>query len=350
LERSNQVERSNRDAESVGGANRVRIGVVGVGRMGQVHARTLRSHGQIVAVADVDLGRAEAFGAELGAEVLAVEDLLRSVDAVVIAAASSAHAELIHGCAGLGVPAFCEKPIALDLPSTVAAVEAVRAAGTVLQMGFQRRFDAGYRAAHDLVSDGSVGSLYIVRMAGHDPEPPHEEYIPVSGGIFRDFSVHDFDALRFVTGREVVEAYADGSVIGFPQFERYGDVDTAAAVLRLEGGALGILSVTRHDPLGYDIRMELFGSGDSIAVGVDGRTPLRSVEPDVPSPPGPAYRNFQERFTNAYRDEMLAFVEVAQGRRENPCTAEDALEALRVAVACDRSRAEHRPVLLEEVA
>jgi myo-inositol 2-dehydrogenase/D-chiro-inositol 1-dehydrogenase len=318
--------------------------------MGVVHAQTLRSQGEAVVVADADEGRAQAVGSEIGAEVLPVEGLLRSVDAVVIAAASSVHAELIHACADFGLPAFCEKPISLDLASTVAAVRAVRGAGTVLQMGFQRRFDAGYRAAHDMMRDGSLGTLYVARMAGHDPEPPHEDYIPVSGGIFRDFSVHDFDALRFVTGREVEEVYADGSVIGFPQFAEYGDVDTAAAILRLQGGALGILSVTRHDPLGYDIRMELFGSGDSVAVGLDGRTPLRSIEPGVPPPPGPAYRNFRERFADAYRAEMLAFVDVAQGRRENPCTAEDALEALRIAIACDRSRQDHRPVRLEEVA
>jgi myo-inositol 2-dehydrogenase/D-chiro-inositol 1-dehydrogenase len=320
--------------------------------MGVVHAQTLRSHpeGPQVVVADVDETRARTVAEETGVTAVPVEELLRSVDAVVIAAASSVHAELIHACADLGLPAFCEKPISLDLESTAAAVDAVRAAGTILQMGFQRRFDAGYRAAHDLLHDGGLGTLYVVRMAGHDPEPPHEEYIPVSGGIFRDFGVHDFDALRFVTGREVEEVFADGSVIGFPQFAAYDDVDTAVAILRVEGGALGIMSTTRHDPLGYDIRMELFGSGDSVAVGLDARTPLRSLEPGVPAPAGPAYRNFRERFADAYREEMLAFVDVARGRRDNPCTAEDALEALRVAVACDRSRQERRPVRLAEVA
>jgi len=330
----------------------VRIGVIGVGRMGVVHAQTLRTHQDVeaVVVADADEARARTVGAEIGAEALPVDEVLGSADAVVIAAASSAHAELIHACADRGLPAFCEKPISLDLESTIAAADAVRTAGTVLQMGFQRRFDEGYCAAHDMVHDGSLGSLYVVRMAGHDPEPPHEEYIPVSGGIFRDFGVHDFDALRFVTGREVEEVYADGAVVAFPQFERYGDVDTAVTVLRIEGGGFGILSTTRHDPLGYDIRMELFGSKDSVAVGLDGRTPLRSIEPGVPPPPGPAYRNFRERFAEAYRAEMLAFVDVARGRRDNPCTAEDAREALRVAIACDRSRAEHRPVRLAEVA
>jgi myo-inositol 2-dehydrogenase / D-chiro-inositol 1-dehydrogenase len=329
----------------------MRIGVVGLGRMGTVHAATLASlDGTELAVADIDDALAEKVSAELDVEAMSVEQLLGSVDAVVIATASSAHAEQIHAAADIGLATFCEKPIALDVPSTIEVVDHVRSAGIPFQMGFQRRFDAGFRAARELVVSGGLGTLYVARMAGHDPEPPHEEYIPVSGGIFRDFSVHDFDALRFVTGQEVVEVYADGAVLGFPIFEKYGDVDTAVATLRLSNGSLGILSVTRHDPLGYDIRMELVGSGDSIAVGWDERLPLRSVEPGAPPAPADAYRNFQHRFRDAYRAEIEVFVEVAAGRRESPCTAEDALESLRVATACDRSRSEHRPVGLEEIA
>lgn len=321
--------------------------------MGVVHARTLahRSDVNAVILTDIDRDRVRAVADELGLETAeTVEDLLGIVDAVVIAAATSAHADLLRATADAGLPVFCEKPISLDLRSTVDVVEHVRRAGVPVQMGFQRRFDAGFRAARDAVREGRLGSLYVVRMAGHDPEPPHEAYIPASGGIFRDFSVHDFDALRFVTGQEVEEVYADGGVIAFPVFEKYDDVDTAVATLRLDGGSLGILSVTRHDPLGYDVRMELFGSGDSVAVGWDDRTPLRSVEPGGPPGPGDPYRGFQDRFPAAYEAEMAAFVRVAEGREESPCSAEDALEALRVALACDLSRREHRPVPVKEIA
>lgn len=331
----------------------MRVGVIGVGRMGQTHAATLASIAEVerVLITDVEVDRAERVAAELGVDTApATEEILASVDAVVIAAASSAHADLIHACADTGLPTFCEKPITLDLASTAEVVEHVHRAGIQLQMGFQRRFDDGFTAARDMVADGSIGVLYVVRMAGHDPAPPHEEYIPASGGLFRDFSVHDFDALRFVTGQETVEVFAEGAVLNFPQFETYGDIDTGIVALQLSGGSFGILSVTRHDPLGYDIRMELLGSGDSVVVGWDDRQPLRSVEPGARPAPPDAYRNFQERFADAYRAEMAAFVEVAAGRRESPCTAEDALEAMRVAVACDRSREEHRPVRLEEVA
>jgi myo-inositol 2-dehydrogenase / D-chiro-inositol 1-dehydrogenase len=330
----------------------VRIGVIGVGRIGSMHAGMLAEEPAVdqVILADIDQQRAQEVAADLALEATSIEEIFDRVDAVVIAAATSAHAQLIGKAASTGLPAFCEKPIAVDVASTHEVIRDVAGAGTVLQVGFQRRFDAGYRAAHDLVAHGELGTLYAFRLAGHDPAPPPEDYIAVSGGIFRDFSIHDFDALRFVTGQEVTEVYADGSVIAFPVFAEQGDVDTAVATLRLESGALGILSVTRHDPLGYDVRMELFGSGDSVSVGWDARTPLRSVEPGMPPAPAEAYARFQERFADAYRDEMAAFVEVAEGRRENPCTPEDALEALRVAVACDLSRAEHRPVQLAEVA
>jgi len=331
----------------------MRVGVIGVGRMGETHATTLASLAAVteILITDPDIPRAEHVAAEVGAKTVATtEELIASVDAVVISAASSAHADLIHACADAGLPTFCEKPITIDLASTAEVVDHVRRAGIALQMGFQRRFDPGFRAARALVHDGSLGTLYVVRMAGHDPEPPHEEYIPASGGIFRDFSVHDFDALRFVTAQETVEVFADGAVLNFPQFERYDDVDTAVATLRLSGGSFGILSVTRHDPLGYDVRMELLGSGDSVAVGWDARMPLRSVEPGAAPAPADAYRGFQERFAAAYRAEMAAFIEVALGREQSACTAEDALEAMRVAVACDRSRAEHRAVRLDELA
>jgi myo-inositol 2-dehydrogenase/D-chiro-inositol 1-dehydrogenase len=331
----------------------MRVGVIGVGRIGIVHARTLARLEDVdgVVLADVNEARARAAAEELGVEAVPrTEAMLDSVNAVVIAAATSVHADLIHAAADAGLPTFCEKPISLDLKSTAEVMEHVEESGIPLQMGFQRRFDAGYRAARDLVQGGGLGTLYVVRMVGHDPAPPPEEYIAVSGGIFVDFSVHDFDALRFVTAQEVEEVYADGAVIAHPVFERYGDVDTAVATLGLSSGARALLSVTRHDPLGYDVRMELFGSKDSIAVGWDDRMPLRSVEPGARPGPRGAYRNFQHRFEPAYRAEMAAFVAVAQRRRPSPCTARDALEALRVALACDRSREERRPVRVEEIA
>jgi myo-inositol 2-dehydrogenase/D-chiro-inositol 1-dehydrogenase len=326
--------------------------VIGVGRIGTFHARVLAAHEAIteLLVMDVDGARAEEVARACGGHVAPSADaLLDAADAVVIAAPTSEHARLIHRAIDAGRPAFCEKPIAIDLASTIEVVEHTRRNGAVVQMGFQRRFDAGYRRARDIVANGNAGRIYVVRMAGHDPQPPHESYIPASGGIFCDLHIHDFDIARFVTGQEVTEVYADGAVLGFEYYERYGDVDTAVAVLRFSGGTLGILSGTRHDPLGYDIRMEVFGSADSFVVGADARTPLHSVEVDAPPAPTDAYANFLDRFAHAYHAELHAFVNLVAGKCPNPCPPEDALEAMRVAVACNLSRHEHRPVRLEEM-
>jgi myo-inositol 2-dehydrogenase/D-chiro-inositol 1-dehydrogenase len=200
-----------------------------------------------------------------------------------------------------------------------------------------------------LVVSGELGTVYLVRLMAHDNEPPPDAYIPISGGLFRDSSIHEFDALRWVTGVEVESVYADGSVRGFPIFAANDDVDTAAVILRLTDGTLGVLSQTRHDPLGYDIRMEIVGSRDSVAMGLGPRTPIRSLEPDA-SPRLPAWTTFLTRFEAAYRAELLAFLRVARGEIPSPCTARDALEAMRVSIAAGRSRVEGRAVRMSEVA
>jgi myo-inositol 2-dehydrogenase/D-chiro-inositol 1-dehydrogenase len=187
-------------------------------------------------------------------------------------------------------------------------------------------------------------------MAGHDPAPPPPVYIAASGGLFRDFSVHDFDALRFVTGEEVVEVYADGAVRESAWFAEYGDVDVAAAVLKLSGGALAILSGTRHDPLGHDVRLEAFGTRDSITVGLDARTPIRSLEAGVLGPGASAYGDFMQRFQRAYQDELAEFVATVVEGGQSACTLHEARAALQIAIAADRSRLERRPVAIGEVA
>ncbi len=330
----------------------MRVGLIGAGRIGAHHAATLAAFAGVseLVVIDVDAGRAAQVAAGVGATTAAdLDELVARVEALVVAAPTDQHAALILAGVAAGHPVFCEKPIALDMGKTGEVVAAVESSGVPVQMGFQRRFDAGFAAAARLVADGTLGSVYLVRAGTHDPEPPPPHYVPASGGIFRDMLVHDFDALRFVTGQEVEEVYADGSVRAFEQFAEHDDVDTAAAVLRFSGGTLGVVLGARHDPRGYDIRLEVFGSGDSVAVGWDDRTPLRSVEPGVPPPPGPAYRFFQDRFADAYRAELAAFLEVAAGERPSPCTVVDAEWALRIAEACEISRRERRPVALAEV-
>ena len=332
---------------------RLHVGLIGVGRIGAFHGLTLRGLEGVssLTLADADPARARAVAAELGADTVArPEELVDAgVDALVIATATAGHAPLLHLAAAADIPAFCEKPVALDLGTLDDVLDGVTRAGILVQVGFQRRFDAGYRAARDAVATGALGNLLVVRAATHDPSPPTEQYIATSGGIFRDLHIHDFDAVRFVTGQEIVDVYADGAVRETPWFADHGDVDTAVAVLRLSGGTLGILSGTRHDPLGYDVRLEVFGSSDSVAVGVGPRSPLRSVEPGADRPHA-GYGNFLERFEPAYRAELAAFVDTVRTGGESACTLDEARAALLVALAADRSRAERRPVSTEEVA
>lgn len=329
----------------------MRVAVLGAGRIGAMHAGILAAivePGSLI-VADPDPSRAASVATTVGAQSAGIEEAIASADALVIAASSSAHPELIRAGIGRRLPVFCEKPLAVDLDESQRLVEEIEASGIAFQLGFQRRFDAAYREARRRVTDGSLGTLYVVRLAGHDPEPAQEATIARSGGIFNDFCIHDFDATRWLTGQEVEEVYADGAVLGYPIFAKYEDVDTAVATLRLSGGTRAILSATRDDPLGYDIRTELFGSKDSVSIGLGPRTPLRSLEPGVPPPAGPAWSQFIDRFRDAYADEDAAFLSVARGEEESACTARDGLEAARVALAATRSLREHRPVQIAEV-
>jgi myo-inositol 2-dehydrogenase/D-chiro-inositol 1-dehydrogenase len=244
---------------------------------------------------------------------------------------------------------FCEKPVARTRAEGLEVGRRVETAGVPVQIGYQRRFDAGYQAARAAVASGELGWLHTVRATTLDPAPPPAAYVAVSGGIFRDCSVHDFDIIRWVTGREVAEVYATGANRGDELFARAGDVDTSAAVLTLDDGTLVLVSNTRYNPRGHDVRLELHGSRDSIAVGLEDRLPLRSVEPGAGFPAGEPYQFFMDRFLPAYRAELAAFCEVVAGARPSPCTVADALETGWIAEACTRSLRQHRPVRMEEV-
>ncbi|MFF4245682.1 Gfo/Idh/MocA family oxidoreductase [Streptomyces sp. NPDC001822] len=331
----------------------MRIGLIGTGRIGSFHAGVLARHpgvGSLV-VADPDGVRAAEVAERTGATALASAEAVlgAGVDAVVITSATSAHAELIGRAARAGLPAFCEKPVALDLRGTLEALREVERAGSVLQLGFMRRFDAGYAAARAAVRSGALGRLHTVRASTSDPAPPPAAYLPLSGGLFRDCLVHDFDILRWVTGREVTEVYATGSDAGPAMFRAAGDVDTAAALLTLDDGTLATATATRCNGAGYDVRMELAGELDQIAVGLDDRTPLTSAEPSGPPAPAKPWPGFLERFAPAYEAELDAFLAVVRGELANPCDGGEALHALRVAEACELSRREHRPVRMAEI-
>jgi len=331
----------------------MRIGLVGVGRIGAFHAATLKGLDVVeqVVVTDADPARAQAVAKELDLEVaVGVEALLRAgLDGVAICAPTGAHAELIGLAQDAGLTTFCEKPLASDLASSLMIAERVVSGSVPVQMGFQRRFDAGYRAARAAVTSGSLGWIHTIRATTNDAAPPHASYIPTSGGFFRDCSIHDFDAIRYVTGREVVSVFAVGQNRGAAFFAESGDVDAAAAVLTMDDGTIALVSGSRYNARGYDVRLEALGSKDSVCVGMDDRLPLRSVEEGVDFPAAMAYTDFMERFRQAYVDELVAFTDLVAGLIESPCSADESLRAFLVAEACERSRREGRLVQMKEV-
>jgi len=329
----------------------MRVGLIGAGRIGVFHGETLAAHDEVsgIVISDPLTERAESLAADIGATVAPdAEAMIGDIDAMVIAAATDVHAPLMHLAADAGIPVFCEKPIAGDLPSTDKVVAHINATGVPAQIGFQRRFDAGYMAAKEMVDNGALGYLYSLRTTTHDYEPPPPGY--VDAGIFVDTNIHDFDIVRFVTSQEAVEVYAAGTFIIDEKFGDDRPIETGVVILTLSEGTQVLMSGIRHSPVGHDVRMELFGVGDSVSVGLHPTLPLRSLEEGAPEVAQPTPKTFLDRFGPAYRSEIEVFMNVAQGRAPSPCTPEDAREALRIAVACDLSRAERRPVRLEEVA
>jgi myo-inositol 2-dehydrogenase / D-chiro-inositol 1-dehydrogenase len=321
--------------------------------MGAFRARALVQHPEVeqVFVGSHHRERARELSEAIGARGATIDEVLEEgLDALVISTATAEHPEQVAAGAERGLPMLCEKPVSIEVDDTEATIELVRRAGVELQIAFMRRFDAGFRRARELVETGGLGTLYSVRMFAHDHEPADERYIATSGGIFVDLHVHDFDMARWLTGREVKQVFATGTVRAWEAYGRQGDVDTSAIVLTMDDGLPVVVTGARHDPVGYDFRAEILGSGDSIAIGVDDRTPIGSVQPGAPPPPRDPYRGFLDRFRQAFIDETAAFVDLVLGRGPNQCPPEEALRALRIAVACERSWREQRPVTLEEAA
>ena len=323
-----------------------RIGLLGVGRIGIMHARILAPKVESLVVADVVPERARQAADELGARVRSVEDFFDSddLDGVVLATPTDAHAHHIEAAVCLSVPIFCEKPVALDIASTERANAAAKSAGVPVHIGFQRRFDAAYAAARERLAAGKIGELRRVHMHTLDQAPAAREFLAASGGIFTDCLIHDFDALRWVTGREVEEVFAFGTDLGLPDFADFSDVCETVLALRLTGGALATAHSSRFNGAGYDVRMEVHGTEGTDVVGMDERLPVRSLEPGVAYPSGEPWVDFIARFADCYERELEAFLDVVAGKGEVPSTIDDAVASLRVAEACAASCREGRPV------
>jgi myo-inositol 2-dehydrogenase/D-chiro-inositol 1-dehydrogenase len=331
----------------------MRISVLGVGRLGASHAAMLAALPGVTELTlyDADPARAKDVAGPLKARAVeSIDDAFANAEAMVIVTPTDTHAALMKRAIDLGLPTFCEKPIAMGIPETRDIVDLVKRTNGRLQIGFQRRFDAGYQRARSELRTGALGAVYSFLMVSCDRLPPPDAYIKTSGGEFKDQLIHDFDITRWLFDQEVLEVTATGSTKGVPQYEGMQDVGTSAVILRLADGTLGLLTGLRHNEAGYDIHVEIHAAKDTLAIGIDPRTPWRSVEADAPKLAGPPYPSFFVRFGDAYKAELAHFLKFARGQADNPCTAADALEALRVAEAAGRSWRERRPVALAEIA
>jgi len=247
------------------GTATVRVGLLGAGRIGRLHGELLARRvpdAEVAAVFDTDGPLAEELAQQLGAAAAAsVEELLAAdLDAVAICSSSDTHVELILAATEAGKAIFCEKPVSLELGEVDRALAAVRRAGVPFQIGFNRRFDPGHESVRRAVVEGQVGTPQLVRISSRDPQPPSLPYVERSGGLFLDMTIHDFDMARFVTGSEVEEVYASGTVRIVPEYATAGDVDTAVVTLVHADGCLTVIDNSRSAAYGYDQRVEVFGS------------------------------------------------------------------------------------------
>jgi myo-inositol 2-dehydrogenase / D-chiro-inositol 1-dehydrogenase len=320
----------------------MRIGVAGVGRIGTMHAANLTALPQVdeVLLYDPVPGRAELAAVEDNTRAVPeLDDLLKESDGVLVATPTDTHPALVRACLAAGTPVLCEKPIAANLDAMTELVAEIETGTVPVLVGFQRRFDPAMVELRRRVVAGELGAVYHVRAAGFDAQPPDFAYLPTSGGIFRDLLIHDLDAIPWLVNEPVVEVYASGAVLVDDAFDRADDVDNAVVLLKFAGGAHAVLQGGRHNPLGYDHRIEVLGARDSVAVGLDERTPLNGWTANRDAYPG-----FPQRFQHAYRNEMRVFTEVLAGRAENPSPARDSIVSLRLAEACEQSRRTGQPV------
>jgi myo-inositol 2-dehydrogenase/D-chiro-inositol 1-dehydrogenase len=329
------------------------IAFLGVGRMGTTHLRNLAaiSGVNVGVVADRDIAAAQ-HGQALARAERATDDIAGAiraadVDAVLIATSTGSHADLIEQCVRAGKPVWCEKPVALTLEDTRRVAQIAEASGVPVMIGFMRRFDPGYAAAQRKISAGEIGRVERFRALSCDFTPPPLGFIKTSGGIFVDMLVHDFDMARFLVG-EIEEVSAWGGALIDPGYVDAGDVDTAVAMLRFAGGALGVLEGARRTTWGYDIRTEIAGSQAKLVIEAPRMTPLLDYR-DL-GYGGDQYPNFPERFGAAYRAELEHFFACLRAGSAPAPGARDALESLRVALAATKSLKEGRPVRVEEIA
>ena len=328
------------------------IGLIGAGRIGKVHAENLTNRipsATISAVSDVYVSAAEQCAQQYNIPT-AVADYRHllddpAIEAVAICSSTDTHAQIMREAAEAGKHIFCEKPIALELETIDQTLDVVAQSGVKLFIGFNRRFDPSFREAREMVANGKIGTPHIVRITSRDPNPPPVSYVEVSGGMFRDMTIHDFDMARYLINDEITELFAMGAVLVDPAIGEAGDIDTAIISLRYQSGAVGAIDNSRKAVYGYDQRVEVFGSDGVIVVG--NHTPHNAVLSDKHGVHGakPLFF-FLERYTEAYIAEMQAFIDCIVNDTPPPVTGIDGRIPVQMALAAKQSIAEKRAISL----
>jgi len=336
-------------------SDKINVGLVGAGRIGRLHAEHLAfriPEANLVAVSDIFIEAAQKCAVELGIPTVTQDHRVimenPDIDAVVICSSTDTHSQMIGEAAAAGKHIFCEKPIDHDLVRIDRALAAVDEAGVKLQIGFNRRFDPNFRRVREMVADGKIGEPHILRITSRDPAPPPIEYIKVSGGIFLDMTIHDFDMARYLIGSEVEEVYVAAGVMVDPAIGAAGDVDTAVITLRFENGVIGTIDNSRRAVYGYDQRVEVFGSGG--VASADNNYPNTAIVSDGQSVHRDLPLNFfMERYVDSYVAEMKAFIECIQQDQPVQVTGIDGRIPVVMGYAAAKSYEENRPVRLSEI-
>jgi len=334
---------------------KLNVGIIGAGRIGKVHAETIAfrlPEAAPVAIADLNRKAAEQVAARCGIPKVAEssEEIFADprIEAVLICSSTGTHADLVVQAAEAGKHIFCEKPIDHSLAKIDRALAAVEKAGVKLQVGFNRRFDANFARVRQAVASGEIGTPHLMHIVSRDPAPPPVSYVMVSGGIFLDMTIHDFDMARFLIGDEVEEIYTAAGVMVDPEIGKAGDLDTALVVLRFKSGVIGTIDNSRKAVYGYDQRVEILGSQGSIATGncypnqavISTATAVRR---DLP------LNFFMDRYTESFASELRAFVGAVLEDKPTAVTGIDGRIPVVMGLAARRSYDEHRPVRLEEM-
>ena len=333
----------------------VNVGIIGAGRIGQVHMNSILTrvpNAKIKAVADPFLSeeadkKAKAAGAEYTTK--DYKDILadKDIDAVIICSSTDTHSPISIEAIKAGKHVFCEKPIDHDVDKIKEVIKTLEGTGLKYQVGFNRRFDHNFESLQQAVAAGKVGKPEIIKITSRDPEPPSIDYVKVSGGMFLDMTIHDFDMARFIGG-EVEEVYANAAVTVDPAIGEAGDVDTALVALKFKSGAIGVIDNCRKAAYGYDQRLEVFGSKGQASAANDTPTNVSFIDETGNMTDKPLYF-FLERYMQSFTDEMTEFIDCVINDKPTKTTVYDGLEALRLGLAAKLSVAEHRPVKLSEI-